>query len=92
MTSEKGMRQRLVAALAALTLVACEAGSSKTFKGNECTQDCSGHEAGYEWAQEQGIEDPDDCGGDSESFTEGCQAAAEESQRDYADEHLGGHR
>jgi hypothetical protein len=91
-TSAKELRQRLVAALAAITLVACEAGSGKTFKGYECTQNCSGHQAGYEWAQEQGIGDPDACGGDSESFTKGCQAAAEESQRDYADEHLGGHR
>ena len=48
----------------------------KTFKGYECTVDCSGHEAGYEWAEEQGIDDPDDCEGNSQSFIEGCRAFA----------------
>lgn len=48
------------------------------FHGYACTEDCSGHEAGYEWAEENGIDDPDDCGGNSDSFIEGCQAYAEE--------------
>lgn len=47
-----------------------------------CTQDCSGHEAGYQWAENHDITDPDDCGGDSESFIEGCQS--------YANEHSSG--
>ncbi|MDE4918312.1 hypothetical protein [Cupriavidus metallidurans] len=50
------------------------------FNGYLCTQDCSGHEAGYDWAEENGITDPDDCGGKSQSFIEGCQAYAEEQQ------------
>lgn len=50
-----------------------------TFRGYECTEDCSGHEAGYEWAEEKGIDDPEDCGGNSGSFIEGCQAYAEEN-------------
>jgi len=45
-----------------------------------CTSDCSGHEAGYEWAEENGIDDPDDCGGNSISFIEGCREYAEENQ------------
>jgi hypothetical protein len=49
-----------------------------TFMGYECTEDCSGHEAGYGWAEENEITDPDDCGGNSESFEEGCRAYAEE--------------
>jgi hypothetical protein len=49
-----------------------------TFMGYECTEDCSGHEAGYGWAEENSISDPDDCGGNSESFEEGCRAYAEE--------------
>jgi len=35
------------------------------FHGDECTADCSGHEAGYAWAEEHGIDDPDDCDGNS---------------------------
>lgn len=45
-----------------------------------CTSDCSGHEAGYAWARSRGIDDPDDCGGNSQSFVEGCQTYAEEQQ------------
>ena len=45
-----------------------------------CTDDCSGHEAGYAWAEENGIDDPDDCGGRSQSFIEGCQDYAEQQQ------------
>jgi len=45
-----------------------------------CTDDCSGHEAGYPWADDNDVTDPDDCGGDSQSFIEGCQAHAEAYQ------------
>lgn len=48
-----------------------------TLKGYECTEDCGGHEAGYDWAEEKGIDDPDDCGGNSNSFIEGCMSYAE---------------
>ncbi len=46
----------------------------------DCTEDCSGHDAGWEWAKQHKIYDPDNCGGDSESFIEGCKAYAEEVQ------------
>jgi|GEM_PF-3107760 len=41
---------------------------------SQCTQDCSGHDAGFEWARNHDISDAADCGGDSQSFIEGCQA------------------
>jgi hypothetical protein len=53
-----------------------------TFRGYSCTIDCSGHEAGYNWAEEKGITDPDDCDGNSDSFIEGCRSYAEEN-RDF---------
>jgi hypothetical protein len=56
------------------------------FRGYPCTVDCSGHEAGYRWAEEKAIDDPDDCGGNSESFIEGCRAYAEEQKTHIADE------
>ena len=59
-----------------------EDSGSLTFHGYACTIDCSGHEAGYKWAEEHGITDPDDCSGNSQSFIEGCKA--------YAEEHSGG--
>lgn len=43
-----------------------------------CTDDCSGHKAGYDWAEKKGISDPSDCGGNSTSFIEGCEAYANE--------------
>jgi hypothetical protein len=52
----------------------------KTFNDYECTEDCSGHQAGYDWADNQGIDDEDDCGGNSESFIEGCKSYVEENQ------------
>ncbi|MBB3802017.1 hypothetical protein FHR47_002265 [Xanthomonas arboricola] len=42
----------------------------------------SGHEAGYQWAANHGIEHPDECTGNSNSFIEGCEEYAQELQRD----------
>ena len=39
---------------------------------NNCTDDCLGHKAGYEWAQDNGIRSESDCDGNSDSFNEGC--------------------
>ena len=47
-----------------------------------CTEDCSGHEAGYAWAERHGITDPDNCGGRSQSFIEGCMDYAEQHQEE----------
>lgn len=47
------------------------------FHGYECTDDCSGHEAGYEWAEENGTSDASNCGGNSRSFIEGCKVWTE---------------
>lgn len=52
---------------------------ASSFAGYDCTDDCSGHEAGWEWAEQQEIADPDDCGGNSDSFIEGCIAYAEQN-------------
>jgi hypothetical protein len=51
----------------------------RQFAGYDCTGVCSGHEAGYRWAEEHDITDGDDCDtagehSNSPSFAEGCQA------------------
>lgn len=51
----------------------------KSFNGYECTEDCSGHEAGYNWAEENDISDVYDCDGNSNSFNEGCEAYVEDN-------------
>lgn len=78
--------------LCALLLWSCDLGEGDsygtdarlTFAGYDCVDDCSGHEAGYEWAESQGIDDPEDCGGNSESFIEGCIVYAQEQAEAYA--------
>ena len=60
---------------AALAIVICTSASAwaRTFGGFECTDDCSGHAAGYKWAQEHDIDEEDLCpAGNSMSFHEGC--------------------
>lgn len=51
--------------------------SGQTFQDvgdtTQCTEDCSGHDAGFKWAQEHEIRDSSDCGGRSRSFIEGCE-------------------
>lgn len=41
-----------------------------------CTDDCSGHDAGFEFAKSQQIFDEDDCSDENPSFNEGCRAFA----------------
>ena len=48
-----------------------------TFDGYECTDDCSGHQAGYNWAEENEIDDEYSCDTPSQSFNEGCQSFVE---------------
>jgi hypothetical protein len=56
---------------------------------SQCTQDCSGHDAGFAWARDNGISDSSDCTGDSQSFVEGCQAYVDALDEE-ADEELSG--
>jgi hypothetical protein len=49
-----------------------------TFMGYPCTRDCSGHSAGYDWANRMNIKDAGDCPyGNSNSFWEGCKSKSE---------------
>lgn len=52
---------------------------SKYYFGEyKCDSDCSGHYAGYDWAEEKGITSKEDCVGNSQSFIEGCKVYVEE--------------
>lgn len=46
---------------------------------DECTEDCGGHSAGYDWAYENDVCDEDFEGGNSESFAEGVREYAYEN-------------
>lgn len=47
--------------------------------------DGSGHDAGFQWAEENGIMDSSDCSGNSDSFIEGCQEYANTLSSEPAD-------
>ena len=54
----------------------------KQFGGNECTVDCSGHAAGYRWAEDNEIRSELDCpSGHGSSFEEGCRTFVEDPYR-----------
>jgi hypothetical protein len=62
-----------------LSVADASVSAPETFAGYDCTGNCSGHQAGYDWAEEKGISDEGDCdeAGDhsnSPSFAEGCKA------------------
>ena len=69
----------MVVALSALAVFAfAYTARIPVYAGFNCTVDCSGHEAGYRWAEQNSIDDEDYCpDGDSESFHEGCIAYVE---------------
>ncbi len=48
------------------------------YKGQRCTSDCSGHVAGYRWAEIRGISKSAGCANRSQSFFEGCMIYAKE--------------
>ncbi len=48
-----------------------------TFGGYPCSGDCSDDKAGFRWASEHGVTDPDDCTGTTGAFIEGCRAYAQ---------------
>jgi hypothetical protein len=61
--------------------------ADRQFGGNDCSDDWSGHKAGYEWAEAKGITDPTSClnvlirSPNSTSFAEGCETYVEDPAR-----------
>jgi threonine dehydrogenase-like Zn-dependent dehydrogenase len=57
--------------------------AQRTYGGFDCTIDCSGHAAGYQWAERNGITDEADCPlpNNSPSFQEGCVAYTQDNAR-----------
>lgn len=54
---------------------------AESFMGYECSSDCSGHRAGYNWARERSLSGPAQCPlvGRRRSFYEGCLAFVQEA-------------
>jgi hypothetical protein len=66
----------------------CGSSSADTFMGYECKEDCSGHRAGYDWAERKGVDSVDGCeGAKSQSFYEGCVAKVYNDSEGYSGEY-----
>ncbi|WP_366509882.1 hypothetical protein [Mesorhizobium sp.] len=72
---------RAAAAIAITAAFVTPSFAQQTFGGNYCTVDCSGHKAGYDWAEKNQISDESDCSSNSQSFNEGCQTYIEDPNR-----------
>ena len=61
--------------------------NGREFGGYDCTDDCSGHKAGYEWAESKNISDEIQCEAilrrspNATSFYEGCLVYVEDPYR-----------
>lgn len=55
---------------------------AQTFDGNACTDDCSGHRAGYEWGRDHNVTSEEECNGKSQSFEEGCRSSISNPDKD----------
>ncbi len=76
------MFKALITAIALQMTQATAVAQDRTFGAYDCTDDCSGHAAGYGWAEANGITDPNECPmGNSQSFYEGCLVYTEDPGR-----------
>ncbi|HEF4762640.1 TPA: hypothetical protein SAN82_005115 [Pseudomonas putida] len=60
--------------------------SAATFDGNTCLGDCSGHQAGYNWAEQNDIDDESYCNTPSVSFNQGCESYVEDNAGAVSDD------
>lgn len=54
------------------------------FGGYPCRADCADDKAGYAWAKNNAVTDPDDCTGKTGAFIEGCRVYARQQIADVA--------
>lgn len=73
-----------IAWAAAAGVAASGLAHADTFAGYTCLTDCSGHKAGYEWAEQHDIDDESACSTASHSFNEGCAAYVDENGGSFA--------
>ena len=84
------MRRATIGLIVAWGLLSGSGAQAQSFHGYPCEGDCSSNQAGYNWAEQNGVTDPSSCGGDSQGFVDGCQAWAEEQEDSAAPDENGG--
>jgi hypothetical protein len=65
------MRGVIVVVCAWVTVAASYSAQAPTFGGYACADNCSGHAAGYRWAEQYRITDMDECRAGLSFFTRG---------------------
>jgi hypothetical protein len=75
-------RAGIIVSTLAMLIMASEA-HAREFGGYDCSDDCSGHAAGYRWAETNSIKAERDCPlrGGAVSFYEGCLVYVEDPSR-----------
>jgi len=64
-----------LAVFSTFALTQLASSEDRSFGDFDCTDDCSGHAAGYKWADQHSVDGEEDCpSGNSQSFHEGCVA------------------
>lgn len=71
---------------AIVLLLGSASATAATFDGYECTDDCSGHQAGYDWAEQNDVDDESSCSTPSASFNQGCESYVEENAASVSDD------
>jgi hypothetical protein len=72
---------------AIMAMIATGSAQSREFGRYECTDDCSGHKAGYEWAERRHVTDSETCDEivvpypNRTSFAEGCMVYVDDPSR-----------
>jgi hypothetical protein len=74
---------RWAAIISLAMLFAASEARAREFGGYDCSDNCSGHAAGYRWAEEHSITAETDCPlrGGALSFYEGCLVYVEDPDR-----------
>jgi hypothetical protein len=77
------MKMRVTVIGIALAALLGTAAQAREFGGYDCSDDCSGHAAGYRWAEAHSITDESECPhrGGASSFYEGCLVYVEDPNR-----------
>jgi hypothetical protein len=77
------LTRQFILALSVAMLMCFGEANAKEFGGYDCSDDCSGHAAGYRWAEAHAIASESGCPlrGGATSFYEGCLVYVEDPNR-----------
>lgn len=78
--------KRIYVAILLLSILGLTTADAATFDGNPCLGDCSGHQAGYDWAEQNDVDDESSCSTPSASFNQGCESYVEDKAASDSDE------